>query len=192
MGIWATIAALFLATAWPVIALAADRPIDIERSTLHIHVGKAGLFSAAGHEHWVSAPIERGSLDDAAPSHISFTIAAGKLTVEADASLSDAQQAEIQRTMQEKVLESGKYPEITFRSTSIEMTGDESWTVRGELSLHGQTHPVNTVVRKQQGRFVGECRIKQTDFGIQPVRIAGGAVKVKNELDINFTIVPSS
>jgi polyisoprenoid-binding protein YceI len=155
-------------------------------------VGKAGLFSAAGHEHWVSAPIGRGSLDDAESPHILFTIAASKLRVEADASLSDAQQTEIQRTMQEKVLESEKYPEISFCSSSIERTGDDSWTVRGELSLHGQTHPVNAVVRKQSGRFVGECRIKQTDFGIQPIRVAGGTVKVKNELDISFTIVPTT
>ena len=177
---------------WPLVTLAADRPIDVERSTLHIHVGKAGLFAAAGHEHWVSAPIEQGSLDDAEPSHIVFTIAAGKLTVEPDASLSETQQTEIQRTMQEKVLESGKYPEISFRSSLIEKTGDDRWTVRGELSLHGQTHPVSTVVRKLQGRLVGKCLIKQTDFGIQPVRIAGGTVKVKNELEINFTIVPST
>jgi len=181
---------LSLAMTWPVVALAADRPIDVERSTLHIHVGKAGLFSAAGHEHWVSVPIEHGSVDDGEPPHIAFTIAAGKLTVEPDASLSNAQQTEIQRTMQEKVLESGKYPEINFRSSSIEKTGDDSWTVRGELSLHGQTHPVSTVVHRQHGRFFGQCRIKQTDFGIQPVAVAGGTVKVKNELEINFTIVP--
>jgi hypothetical protein len=31
---------------------------------------------------------------------------------------------------------------------------------------------VSTDVRKQQGRFVGQCRIKQADFGIQPVRTA--------------------
>ena len=186
------IATLSLALTWPVVALAADRPIDVERSTLHIHVAKAGLFSAAGHEHWVSVPIEHGSVDEKEPPHIAFTIAAGKLTLEPDASLSDAQQTEIQRTMQEKVLESEKYPEISFRSSSIEKTGDDSWTVRGELSLHGQTHPVSTVVRKQQGRFVGQCRIRQTDFGIRPVRVAGGTVKVKNELEINFTIVPST
>jgi len=177
---------------WPVVALAGDRPIDVERSTLHIHVGKAGLFSTAGHEHWVSVPIEHGSIDDEEPPHIAFTIAADKLTVEPDAGLSNAQQTEIQRTMQEKVLESRKFPEISFRSSSIDKTGDDSWTVRGELSLHGQTHPVSTVVRKQHGRFFGQCRIRQTDFGIQPVRVVGGTVKVKNELEINFTIVPST
>jgi len=36
--------------------------------------------------------------------------------------------------------------------------------------------------------YSGNARIKQTDFGIQPVRAAGGAVKVKNELDVQFDI----
>jgi hypothetical protein len=33
------------------------RAIDTQRSTITIHVGKAGLFSMAAHEHWVSAPL---------------------------------------------------------------------------------------------------------------------------------------
>ena len=41
---------------------AADK-LDTAHSTIRIHVGKAGLFSGAGHEHWVSAPIETGELD---------------------------------------------------------------------------------------------------------------------------------
>ena len=32
------------------------KAIDAQRSSLTIHVGKAGLLSAAGHEHWVNAP----------------------------------------------------------------------------------------------------------------------------------------
>ena len=48
----------------PIVAVtlfAQDRPIDVEHSTVTIHVGKAGLFSAAGHEHWVNAPISSGA-----------------------------------------------------------------------------------------------------------------------------------
>jgi hypothetical protein len=33
--------------------------------------------------------------------------------------------------------------------------------------------------------------LKQRDFGITPVSIAGGTVKVKNELTIDFDIRPS-
>ena len=38
---------------------AQDKQMDVERSTITIHVGKAGLLSAAGHEHWVNARSHR-------------------------------------------------------------------------------------------------------------------------------------
>jgi polyisoprenoid-binding protein YceI len=167
----------------------AQTPIDVDKSKIRIHVGKAGLFSAAGHEHWVDAPIAAGTLQES-PPQISFRVDSAKMKVEEDKSLSDEKQAEVQRTMQTQVLESDKYPEITFRSTSIRETGGNTWEAQGDLTLHGQTRPVTAKVEKQQGSYVGRCQIKQTSFGIQPVRVAGGTVKVKDELDIEFSIVP--
>jgi hypothetical protein len=35
----------------------------VQRSTITVHVGKAGVFSVAGHEHWVNAPIAAGVLN---------------------------------------------------------------------------------------------------------------------------------
>lgn len=172
-------------------AASAQTAIDVEKSKIRIHVGKAGLFSAAGHEHWVQAPIAEGKLQEN-PPQISFRVEAGAIKVEEDKSLSDDKQAEVQRTMQTQVLESDKYPEISFRSTSIRETGGNTWEAQGDLSLHGQTRPVSAKVEKQQGSYVGRCQIKQTDFGIQPVRAAGGTVKVKDQLDIEFSIVPAA
>jgi hypothetical protein len=45
---------------------AGDRatPIDAQRRSLIIHVGKAGLYSPLHNEHWVDAPISSGSVDD--------------------------------------------------------------------------------------------------------------------------------
>ena len=34
--------------------------------------------------------------------------------------------------------------------------------------------------------------LKQTDYGITPISVAGGAVKVKDELNIDFDIVTKS
>lgn len=39
-------------------------------------------------------------------------------------------------------LEAGKYPEITFRSTSFEHVEDEEWHLHGDLTIHGVTKPV--------------------------------------------------
>ena len=172
------------------LALAADHPLDLQRSTIRIHVGKAGLFSAAGHEHWIAAPIAGGAIDEGNPGHISFTVQAGRMNVEPDKDLKPDQQAEVQRTMQEKVLESGLYPEISFRSTSVEKSGPETFVVKGDLTLHGATHPVTATVHKREGAYVGSCRFKQTTFGIHPVSV-GGVVKVKDELEVQFVILPA-
>ena len=41
-----------------------EQAIDTERSSLTVHVGKAGQLSAAAHEHWVNAPIAGGADQD--------------------------------------------------------------------------------------------------------------------------------
>ena len=182
---------LFLIVTVVLGAARAETPIDIEHSTIRIHVGKAGLFSAAGHEHWVDAPISGGSLQEN-PPQISFRVEAAKMKVEEDQSLSADKQAEVQRTMQTQVLESDKYQEISFRSTSIQATAPNAWEVKGDLSLHGQTHSVSAKVQQEERKYIGRCQIEQTDFGIKPIRVAGGTVKVKDELDIEFSIVPTA
>jgi len=181
---------LLIVASVSMLAVAVDKPIDVKRSTIRIHVGKAGAFSAAGHEHWVAAPITSGSLDPS-PPHISFRVESSKLQVEPDKDVSAEKQAEVQHTMQTQVLESDKFPEIAFQSTAVQQMSPETWDVTGNLTLHGQTHPVRTTVRKEQDAYVGRCQLKQTDFGIRPVRVAGGVVKVKDQLDIDFSVVPS-
>jgi len=56
------------------------------------------------------------------------------------------------------------------------------------LTLRDQTRPVTAEVREVNGHFVGTLRIRQTDFGIQPVKIAGGTVRVKDEIEIKLDI----
>jgi YceI-like domain len=172
-------------------SLGAERPVDLQRSAIRIHVGKAGLFSAAGHEHWVTAPIASGVVEEDEPRHIFFIVQAKSMTVEPDKDLKPEQQAEVQRTMQDKVLESAQYPEISFRSNSVQRTGPDTFVVKGNLTLHGQSHPVSATVHKQGNAYVGTYRFKQTTFGIHPVSV-GGVVKVKDELEIQFSVVPAS
>src|SRR4051812_25809623 len=85
---------------------AQDKAIDTQRSSITIHVGKAGLISAAGHEHWVSAPISSGKYNASESPHIEFTVTAAKLEVKPDPKVSAKDQAEIQKDMHEMTLES--------------------------------------------------------------------------------------
>jgi hypothetical protein len=43
-------------------------------------------------------------------------------------------------------------------------------------------------VRSEKGSYRGTCSLKQKEFGIAPISIAGGTVKVKDELQIEFDI----
>jgi polyisoprenoid-binding protein YceI len=170
----------------PCALLAAERAIDPAHSTMTIHVGKAGIFSAAGHEHTVSAPIAEGGIDDSQAGHVWLRVETARMTV-----LPEKDQEEVQSTMQKSVLESPKFPEIRFESTSIHKVENGKWTVTGNLTLHGKTTSITVEVHNDSGAYLGEARSRQTQFGIRPVSAAGGTVKVKDELKIEFVIVAS-
>lgn len=168
--------------------LAQETAIDVKRSTITIHVGKAGLFSSAGHEHWVEAPIASGFVDESA-LRVAFRVEAARMQVRPDPKIDSKTQAEIQKDMQEMALESARYPAIEFHSTSVEKNSSDSWRVSGMLALHGVTKPVALTVRHDGGAYTGHAVIRQTDFGIKPIRAAGGLVKVKDELEVDFRIL---
>ena len=44
----------------------------------------------------------------------------------------------------------------------------------------------------QDGKYTGSLSLKQTDYGITPVKIAGGVVRVKGEITIEFSIVSAT
>ncbi len=186
---WQTATATAALMLLPLILFAAaDKAIDPNTSVITIHVGKAGLFSAIAHEHWVVAPVAHGQFNEGVGAYIEFVVDAHKMTVRPDEKTSDKDRATIQDTMQSSVLESDKYPEIHFRSSNATQIGERSWRVTGTLTLHGVSRVLAVEVQPDGDAYVGNARLKQTDFGIQPVRIASGAVKVKDELDISFKI----
>ena len=60
--------------------------------------------------------------------------------------------------------------------------------VEDTLSLHGVDKPVGLIVNRSGEAYVGHVTIKQTDFGIMPVVVGGGMIRVKNEIQIDFQI----
>jgi YceI-like domain len=165
------------------------RPIDTERSTLTVFVYKSGFFSGFADDHVVRAPIARGTISDEAPLAVSIEVESASLKV-LDPKLSEDKRAEVQtRMLGPEVLDTAAHPDITFKSTEIAPAGESRWTVTGELSIHGQTRPARFAVERREGRYRGTVTLKQRDFGIQPISIAGGTVKVKDEVKVEFDIV---
>jgi len=168
---------------------AETRPINADQSTLTVFVYKSGLFSAFADNHTVKAPVASGSISDQAPLSVELTVHSSALRV-LDPDLSADKRADVQaRMLSADVLDVARFPEITFASTAIEPSGAGRWTVTGRLTIHGQTRSTTFPVTLANGRYHGEVAIKQRDFGIEPIRIACGAVKVKDELKVQFDIV---
>jgi polyisoprenoid-binding protein YceI len=168
---------------------AQDAAIDTQRSTITIHVGKAGLLSAAGHDHWINAPISAGVIRETPDPRVEFTVEAAKMAVKPDPKVDAKTQAMIQKDMEEMTLETARFPQIVFRSTRVQKLAEGQWKVEGDLSLHGVTKPVGLTVKRGGSSYTAHTVLKQTDFGIKPISIGGGVIKVKNEVEIDFAIL---
>jgi polyisoprenoid-binding protein YceI len=97
-----------------------------------------------------------------------------------------------------------KYPQIEFKSTSVEGSG-ESITVKGDLTIHGTTRPVALAV-DYAGRvkdpwggervgFSAKTSISRKDFGLvwnQLLEAGGVAVGDKIEIGIEVEAVKAS
>lgn len=175
--------------------------IVTSESSLWVFVEKAGLLSAFAHNHEIGVKSWSGSVtlpdNGVAAASAQFEVDAKSLVV-LDKKVSDKDRTEIFNSMHREVLESEKYPRIVFRSVSITgvaKSGENRYgfTLNGDLSLHGTTKriavPLTATVTPAEIRVSGKYRLKQTDYGIKPYSAAGGTVKVRDTVTINFSIV---
>ncbi len=170
-------------------------------SNLWVYVAKAGLFSALAHDHEIGVRSFSGSVTvrehSVAGGALTLDIEAKSLTV-LDKKVSEADRTKIFNSMHNEVLESAQHPQITFKSVSVsdvKAAGENAYslTVNGDLTLHGVTKriavPVSATITPQLLKATGKYTLRQTLFGIKPYSTAGGAVKVKDEVVVNFNIV---
>jgi polyisoprenoid-binding protein YceI len=64
-----------------------------------------------------------------------------------------------------------RYPTVAFRSTRIERTGDDRWTVAGQLTLRGTTREVvlnvqSATINGNRASAHASTTIERSDFGI--------------------------
>ena len=173
--------------------------LDPGQSRFMVLVKVGGLLSAFGHDHNIAIKDFTGDAiiteTSVSPAALRLNIKAASLFVTDKVSASDKQK--IEATMRDEALETGKYPEIAFQSTSIDVKklaeGQYEAGIWGDLSLHGVTKriwfPAKVTLSGPGLRATGSFTIKQSDFGMKLVSAGGGTVKVKNDLKLSFEIV---
>jgi polyisoprenoid-binding protein YceI len=166
---------------------AQERPIDTSGSKLIVRAFKSGLFSGFADNHEIEAAIAQGTIDESA-ARVKFSVNSKQMKV-LDPGMKTSRRQEVQdRMLGPEVLDSDHFPQITFESSNVERPAKDTFIVHGQLSLHGVTRPITVNVHSENGSYKGKSTLKQRNFGIEPINIAGGTVKVKDELQIEFDI----
>ncbi|MGW0824481.1 YceI family protein [Streptomyces sp. NPDC002845] len=164
---------------------------------LTIRTSRGGLGRRAGHDLMIEATRWSGNAvvvtAEPGKSSVTVTVETGSLTVREGTGglkpLTDADRAEIERTLQgEALLHTAEHPTITFRSTSITGTLPD-FEIVGDLTIKGRTHPVTVRGGSDgDGMVCGWATVTQSTWGIKPYTAFLGALKVADDVRIEYSV----
>ena len=166
-----------------------------------VKTGREGLAARAGHD--LTMEITQWSARVTVPAAEDGGIAATTLSAELDLGslairegtggakpLSDRDRRDIQGQAR-KILGDGA--KASFASTRVIPASSDSASangaIEGTLTLRGTSRPLRLqVTSPAPGSYRGSATIRQTDFGITPYSGLFGALKLKNEVTVEFEV----
>lgn len=162
-----------------------------DNGTLLVRTGRAGVGSKLGHDLTIRVTKWSATVsvaDDPSQSSMTLTAQVSSMEVAEGTGgvkpLTDSDKADIKKNIVKKILGD---TEISFRSTSITASGD-SGVVKGELTVAGKTAAAEfQATDNGNGQVTGTGTIVQSDFGIKPFTALMGALKIKDEVEIELT-----
>jgi hypothetical protein len=171
-----------------------------DNGNIMLQTGRAGLAARAGHDltievtRW-SAQVQVPAADagGATAATVSAELDLGSLEVRAGSGgakpLSDRDRREIKKTMS-GILGDGT---ASFTSSRIVLAG-AGGGIEGTLTVNGKTGPVRLQVSEPApGRYRGTAKVVQSAFGIKPYVGFFGALKLNDEVTVEFEVtLPSS
>src|SRR5262249_23763559 len=183
----------------------ASRPADViryrldpSRSKFMVHADRTGLAWFRGKSHRVAVKDFDGeaSLDLTALNSASLQMTVRSASLEETRDVFTAEQKGIiNKELNEIVLETAKYPEITFKSTEVKgelKNGAFNIKIGGDLTLHGVTKhiviPATVTVQGDTLHSVGKFKINRKDYNVKATEAFHGFVKVKHTLIFEFDI----
>lgn len=172
--------------------------INGAQSLISIRVGSSGVLGHLGHEHIVASRSLSGSvapqagladcqfrLDQLSVDEPVLRAAAGF-----DSNPTPDAIAGTRYNMLNKVLDAEQFPLVLLHITR--RSSDHLLTL--ELTLHGVTRSMAlpaVIDSSADGGLVisGDLQLDQSDFGLTPYSVLGGAIAVRDRLEMHFRIV---
>lgn len=159
-----------------------------DTATCEVFTQREGVLSAVGHD--LKLRCEKFEIEADATSvrarfdPASLRVAAAMRGGREDASaVSERDRRDIERSCAREVLESHRFPEITFTSSEVRPE-----TIRGTLSLHGRDLSGEFAVKRAQDHAVAEVEIDVRRFGIRPFTAMLGALRVSPSVRVVVTV----
>lgn len=159
-------------------------------ATLRLHTTRQGMAKKVGHD----LVLEVGNWK--ATVTVGDDISSSSLTASADTTsirvvsgtggakpLSDGDRKDIEKNLNDKVLKTSQFPEITFRSTRVEGTETRA-TVHGDLTIMGKTNPAQMEITLDAGKATAQMTVVQTQWGIKPFSALMGALKLSDPVQV--------
>jgi polyisoprenoid-binding protein YceI len=178
---------------------AARYRLDASQSRFMVRAFAGGLLWFKGHDHFIAVHDFTGEAQLAPganpPASLQMTIRADSLVETRDV-FTEQQKQIINRELREIVLETNKYPEITFKSTDVTgaLAGNQFETkIGGDLTLHGVTRriviPAQVTLSGDTIRARGEFTVSRNDYNVKATSAVHGLVRVRDKLKFTFDIV---
>ncbi len=190
------------------------QPLDVvsAESSLIVRVYRAGPLAALGHNHVIACRCITGTLyvpRDPLRASFDLRIPVDQLTVDdpilraSEHStdfppdvLPSAQQGTRHNMLGGAVLQADKYPYIALRSAGVRRSPDgrrKDILVYVLVWIDGTPHPIVVPMHYEMrdgGMVVsGEFPLKQTDLGLVPFGALGGALRVRNSINVRFRLI---
>jgi YceI-like domain len=173
--------------------------VDPRASLVVIEVRRAGKFANLGHDH-VVASHEVGGYVSPDEGRADLYVELARLVVDEAPLRAEAgfatqpSEADIEGTranMLDKVLEADRFPFALVRVTGAEAKPGTA-TLSVAVTLHGTIRTLDVPARIEAGAdrigVSGRLSFDQTAFGVTPYSVLGGAVAVRDRVDLRFDI----
>ena len=173
--------------------------LDAGQSRFMVRAYSGGLLWFKGHDHFIAVRDFSGeaqlNLSGSSPASLQVTVRADSLVETRDV-FTEQQKQIINRELREIVLETAKYPEITFKSTDVvgQLTGGQfEAKIGGDLTLHGVTRhiviPAQVTLSSDTLRAQGEFSVNRGDYNVHATSALHGTIRVRDKLTFTFDIV---
>ena len=177
--------------------------LDANKSRFMVRAFAGGVLWFKGHDHFIAVRDFDGEVrltpQAISPASLVMTIRSNSLVETRDV-FTEQQKQIINQELREIVLESDKYPTITFKSTNVTgkllRNGSFEGKIEGELTMHGVTRrikiPATVSLTGSDLRAQGEFTVDRSDFNVKATSAFHGTVRVRNKLKFTFDIVAHS